>query len=1212
MSRSYNLTQNNVRVYTEREHALELPGMYIDSMSTAPRLARVIKFTDAGIKVVTETVTTALGLLQLLTEPLANACDAIVDTLEAGWSIEPVSITMDRQTITISNVGCIPVEIHQQTGRWVPELLFTQMRTTTNESGRQEGGSRKRHGGGQYGMGVKLTVYYSKWAGIQIDDCIRKVTYKQQFFDGGQQIEQPSFSEYNGNVSRVTFSFQLDLTRFGYYDGLYTDEIYGLFGYLATIASFTCKTPIIFNDTTLNYSSIYDFVRLHTDINKNYICYYQWPDGASIKKDKLGVETCADPRVLPYLEMMVINTSGQGDEIAISNSLANYEGGIHIDAARSIISKTLSRLAKGEKKNKAKNNDTFKPPKLKEAYIRNDIFTVISVRVNMPDYAGQFKSKLRSFTYENGIEGKITIDIPDLSTKLSKWPIINCLKQAIRQEELKMVVKASKNKKHTFKGESCEYAGIYPELCRLVVFEGDSAMAYARCIKSAIPDGIRTIMLLPTGGKIRNALNTTSTLVLLNDPFYFEFIKMMGLNPLFTYTTEAEICTLKARTITIMTDADPDGQHIKLLVICFLEKFFPNLLSVIRIDDWRTNMAKGTNKQSGDKIKFYSKSELDQWKLFNNTDNWFLEYCKGLGTSSEDAAIEDANNPYIVSLIKDEYASESINVAMNSNKSYTTRKNDWLSSHKPDYVKRPIINNQQYITTFIQDEFVEFGLEVYARQFPSRDMLVRTRTKILYTGIVKWKWFTRLGKQYKERVDIFSSEAVKLTHYHNAELSEVVFKMCQSFVGSNNIRYFSTDGQFGTRAEYGNDHAASRYPYLYCNDEIGWFINKEDKAIFEYTEEEGEKCEPKSLYPCVPFIFNGCEGIGLGRRTFIPKFNPLDIISWFMCKLTGQSLVKLTPWYRNFTGTIEVTVKSHSDKDKSYTYDSSSYDPTLVHDTQSDLDQIDKRTVTGLMMIVTGRVHINNNTVYVTELPVGVSTVSFITKLEKRKSKGEIVSYVNRSDIYTINIEIVFPPKKDVDGNILPITVEDVKISKNYSLCSMNVLDDVGRPVLYKTFEDILEDYYTWRLPIYQKRKDAKLATMLTHINSLTSKIRCIEAITSEQIVNKDGKRMREEEELESECKRLRLDYSVFRKIKNYQTTPRSYSNLVAESNKYIAEYEKYQLIDTRQLWYDDLLSAWNNYISRYGDDRGECKNYVVPIMSKKRRPRRKNVTTKI
>ena len=51
-------------------------------------------------------------------------------------------------------------------------------------------------------------------------------------------------------------------------------------------------------------------------------------------------------------------------------------------------------------------------------------------------------------------------------------------------------------------------------------------------------------------------------------------------------------------------------------------------------------------------------------------------------------------------------------------------------------------------------------------------------------------------------------------------------------------------------------------------------------------------------------LVNGAEGIGSGWSTFIPNYNPREIVKNIMRKLDGDDFLPMIPYYKNYTGLI--------------------------------------------------------------------------------------------------------------------------------------------------------------------------------------------------------------------------------------------------------------------------------------------------------------------
>lgn len=54
-------------------------------------------------------------------------------------------------------------------------------------------------------------------------------------------------------------------------------------------------------------------------------------------------------------------------------------------------------------------------------------------------------------------------------------------------------------------------------------------------------------------------------------------------------------------------------------------------------------------------------------------------------------------------------------------------------------------------------------------------------------------------------------------------------------------------------------------------------------------------------------LVNGSDGIGTGWSSFIPNFNPADLVANLRRKLDGEEMEPMHPWYRGFKVRSSVT-----------------------------------------------------------------------------------------------------------------------------------------------------------------------------------------------------------------------------------------------------------------------------------------------------------------
>lgn len=61
--------------------------------------------------------------------------------------------------------------------------------------------------------------------------------------------------------------------------------------------------------------------------------------------------------------------------------------------------------------------------------------------------------------------------------------------------------------------------------------------------------------------------------------------------------------------------------------------------------------------------------------------------------------------------------------------------------------------------------------------------------------------------------------------------------------------------------------------------------------------------------PIIPMVLvNGSEGIGTGWSSFVPNYNPVDIIRNIRHLLNDEPMEAMHPWYKGFIGSIEKNV----------------------------------------------------------------------------------------------------------------------------------------------------------------------------------------------------------------------------------------------------------------------------------------------------------------
>nr|GFB64103.1 DNA topoisomerase 2 [Tanacetum cinerariifolium] len=114
----------------------------------------------------------------------------------------------------------------------------------------------------------------------------------------------------------------------------------------------------------------------------------------------------------------------------------------------------------------------------------------------------------------------------------------------------------------------------------------------------------------------------------------------------------------------------------------------------------------------------------------------------------------------------------------------------------------------------------------------------------------------------------------------------------------------------------GKDHGKGRDLFTQLSPITRYIFLEDDELLLKYLKDGGRSIGPAWFIPIIPMVLvNGSEGSGTGWSTFIPNYNPQDIICNLKHLLNGETMVPMRPWYKGFNGTIQKTAS----KDTQYT-----------------------------------------------------------------------------------------------------------------------------------------------------------------------------------------------------------------------------------------------------------------------------------------------------
>jgi DNA topoisomerase-2 len=308
---------------------------------------------------------------------------------------------------------------------------------------------------------------------------------------------------------------------------------------------------------------------------------------------------------------------------------------------------------------------------------------------------------------------------------------------------------------------------------------------------------INAIGVLPLRGKILNVRDVTVKQLQTSEEV-MNIVKAVGLDFTKTYKNGLNKQGLRYGKVLIMTDQDPDGSHIKGLVINLFERYWPDLLYNEGFLHFIATPLVRVRKSSGKKrevLSFYSLQEYDAWRKgageFNvngsgvDINQYTVKYYKGLGTSTSEEAREyfsDTSKTF-KSYVAGSSTGTSDVIDLVFNKDRAKDRREWLTTvYDAESYINPVQGKVSY-EDFINKELIQFSSADNVRSIPNViDGLKPAQRKVLYACFKR-----KLDQEMK--VVQLAGYVAEHTAYHHGEVSlhSTIINMAQAFVGSNNL-----------------------------------------------------------------------------------------------------------------------------------------------------------------------------------------------------------------------------------------------------------------------------------------------------------------------------------------------------------------------------------------------------------------------------------------
>ena len=487
------------------------------------------------------------GLHHLVWEIVDNSID---EALAGFCNHIEITINKDNSVTVVDNGRGIPVGIHPKTGISTVETVYTVL-----HAGGKFGGGGYKVSGGLHGVGASVVNALSSWVVVTVYK--EGKVYEVKFANGGKTVQPLTVigaCEEDKSGTTVTFKPDADIFDTDIYDyetlKVRTRELAFLNKGLRL--TLTDKRSGEEKQETFHYEGgISEYVKF---LNKNKTPIHE--EIIHLQGEEAGI----------MFEVAMQYNSGYTDNIySFVNNINTHDGGTHEEGVRRALTRIINNYAK--KNNFLKDKDAA----LTGDDVKEGLTMIISCKHPNPQFEGQTKGRLGNsevrkiadnvfaegferFLMENPEEAKIIVD-KTMTAARARVAAKKARELTRRKSDLDVV---------NFGGKLVDCKEKDPSVCEIFLVEGDSAGGSALKGRNSMTQAI-----LPLRGKILNVEKARLDRALSNEEIR-TIITAFGTG----IGEEFDLSKLRYHKIIIMTDADVDGSHIRVLLLTLFYRFF--------------------------------------------------------------------------------------------------------------------------------------------------------------------------------------------------------------------------------------------------------------------------------------------------------------------------------------------------------------------------------------------------------------------------------------------------------------------------------------------------------------------------------------------------------------------------------------------------------------------------------------------------------------